>query len=128
MLPLLLFQKNCGQAVNYIISQQSISLDIFGDSLLQTILFVCLDFGPGQLTSFMLNLRCEAGFFKPTVLIVHHPISGIKAHVTMPGRLEHSFHYLFLLHDFDPNEWCIKKGISHESSALTPRPVVLSLF
>jgi hypothetical protein len=29
VLPLLLFQKNCGQAVNYIISQQSISLDIY---------------------------------------------------------------------------------------------------
>ena len=49
-----------------------------------------LDFGPGQLTSFMFILSYEAGFYKPTILKVHPPISGITAHATMPGRLEQS--------------------------------------
>jgi hypothetical protein len=44
-------------------------------------------------------------FSKPTVFKVQPPISGITAHATMPGWLE----YLFLLHAFDQNEWCMKK-------------------
>jgi hypothetical protein len=52
-----------------------------------------LDFGLGRLTSSMLILIYEAGFYKPTILKVHPPISRITAHVTMPVRLEHSIIY-----------------------------------
>ncbi len=45
---------------------------------------VFMDFGSGQLTSFMFILSYEAGFNKPTMLKVDTPISKIKEHVTMP--------------------------------------------
>ena len=68
--------------------------------------FLCvLDFGPGQLTSFMFILCYEAGFYKPTVLKIHPPISGITAHATMPGSLEHSIISCW------SNEWCLKNGL-----------------
>ena len=60
-------------------------------------IFICvhnktfLNFGPGQLKSFMFILRYVAISCKPTILKAHPPISGIKAHGTMQGRLEHSF-------------------------------------
>jgi len=50
----------------------------------------------------MFILSYEAGFYKPTVLKVPPPISRITAHAT--------FHYLFLLQAFDPNEWCLRNG------------------
>jgi hypothetical protein len=49
-----------------------------------------LDFGPGQLTSFMFIHNYEAGLYKLTVLKVHPLIIRITAHATMPGRLENS--------------------------------------
>jgi hypothetical protein len=36
----------------------------------------------------MFILSYEAAFYKPTVLKVYPPISGITAHATMPGWLE----------------------------------------
>jgi hypothetical protein len=52
----------------------------------------------------MFNLSYEAGPNKPTIVKVHPPISGNKAHATVPG----TFHYHFLIHAFDQNEWCVK--------------------
>ncbi len=50
-----------------------------------------LDLSPCQLTSFMMFIMSSAvGFYKPTVLKVHPPISGVAAHATMPRWLEHS--------------------------------------
>jgi len=40
-------------------------------------------------------------FYMPTILKVHPPISGITAHVTMPGRLGHSI--ISFLHAFNNN-------------------------
>jgi hypothetical protein len=48
-----------------------------------------LDQGPGELTNFMFNLSDEAEFYKPTVPNIHPSISGITAHATIQGRLEH---------------------------------------
>jgi hypothetical protein len=49
-----------------------------------------LDFGSGQLTTFMFILSYEVGSYKPTILKVHPLISRITAHAKMPGRMEHS--------------------------------------
>jgi hypothetical protein len=93
---------------------------------------MCVYFQILYFTDFFLLLDFD--FYKPTVFKVQPPISGITAHAPMPGRLE----YLFLLHTFDQNQWCMKNGplsgvfnpqpLSHESSALTTRPQLLSCF
>ena len=93
-------------------------MGFFGDSLMQYVclsilqfwyqfnlnrktckleIFICvqdntfLNFGLGQLKSFMFILRYVAISCKPTILKAHPPISGIKAHGTTQSRLEHSF-------------------------------------
>jgi len=40
-------------------------------------------------TSFVLKISYKVGFYDPTILKVHPPISWITAHAAMPGRLEH---------------------------------------
>jgi len=56
---------------------------------------------PGQLTSFMFILSYEDGFYKPTVLKVHPPISGVIEHATMPGRLQHSITSFYSTFSFE---------------------------
>jgi len=84
-------------------------------------------FCPDQLTIFMWILSDEAGFCK---LTFHPPISGITAHATMPGRLEHSIiSFCFTLYIQMYDAWNIVSWVgglnpwpySHELSALTTR-------
>jgi hypothetical protein len=37
-----------------------------------------MDFGPGQLISFMFILSYEAGLYKPTILKVSLPLAGLQ--------------------------------------------------
>jgi hypothetical protein len=55
-----------------------------------TFFFVVVGLWSWLADNFMLILSYEAGCYKLTVLKVHPLISGIIAHATMPGRLEHS--------------------------------------
>ncbi len=63
------------------------------------------------------------------------PLTGLQ-HMSYNALQVKTFDYLFLLHAFDPNEWCMKNNFlreglsslppSHESSALTTRERLLA--
>jgi hypothetical protein len=53
------------------------------------LLLLLLDFGLGQLTSYMSIITYYAGFKKPTILKAQPSICGMAARTTMPGRLKH---------------------------------------
>ncbi len=76
-----------------------------------------LDFGPGQLKCFKVILSYKAGVYELTVSQSPLLISGMTAHVAMPGWLEHSI-LSFLLHAFDPIEWWVKYSFVSESLKL----------
>ncbi len=98
-------------------------------------LFICLfilEFGPGQLTSFISSLVMKLDFIsqpssKSTLLFV------VLQHMQ---QCQVIISTQFLLQAFDPNEWCLKNGLlsgglnpgplGHESSALTTRPRLLT--
>jgi hypothetical protein len=82
-------KKNLGKEESWNKHIQYCVADCFFLDKREFFFILLLDFGPGQLTSFMFILSYEAGFYKPTVHKVPPPISGITAHATMPGRLEH---------------------------------------
>ena len=101
----------------------------------KTQLIFCLDFGPRQLKNFIIILSYESGFYKPTALKVHPPISGITAFATMPGRLEHSsISFCSRLLIQMNGAWKMVSSVGglnpwafrHESSALTTRPWLLA--
>ncbi len=69
-------------------------------------LLLLLDFGLGQLKSFMSIITYYAGFKRPTILKVHPPISG------MPGsRLKDSITLFFFLQVFVSNELCVENSL-----------------
>ncbi len=77
-------------------------------------------------------LSYEAGFYKPTVILKVHPPFLQDYSICNNARLIST---QFLLQAIDPNEWCLKNDLlggglnpqplSHESSALTTRPLVV---
>ena len=90
-----------------------------------------LGFGLSRLTSLQFIQYHVAGLYKPTP---QSPPSHLQDYNTCNNaRLEFSTIFVPRL---DPNEWCLKNGLhggglnpgplSHESSALTTRPQLLS--
>ncbi len=77
-------------------------------------------------------LSYEGGFKKPTVFKINPPFLQDYS-ICNKARIIST---QFLLHAFDPNEWCLKDGLhsgglnprplSHESSALSTRPRLLT--
>jgi hypothetical protein len=95
-------------------------------------LFFVFDFGLSRLTSLQFIQYHVAGFYKPT--IPQSPPSHLRDYSTC-NNARSEFSTIFVP-SFDPNEWCQNKGVhsvglnpgplSHESSALTTRPVLLA--
>jgi hypothetical protein len=97
-----------------------------------TLIFYLLGFGLRPLTSLQFIQYHVAGFYKPT--IPQSPPSHLREYSTCNNaRLE--FSSIFVT-SIDPNEWCLKNDLhswgldpvplSHESSALTNRPRLLT--
>jgi hypothetical protein len=72
--------------------------------------------GLGELKIFMVIVSNEARLYKPATLRVPPPIERI-----IYSTCNNAILGIFLLLDFDPNEWCVKKVSSVGGGRLNAR-------